>query len=138
MRNVDSPNRKGLESSKFRRGAYTVVGTVFLVLGGLGIFLPILPTTPFLLLSVACYYKGSERLHRWILNNRWFGSYIRNYKEGKGIPLKTKIFTLSLLWIAIGYSALLVLRIRIVQIILLIVAIGVSIHLIMLPTLKRW
>ena len=130
-------DHKGLESSRFKRGLFIVAGTIFLGLGGIGIFLPILPTTPFLLLSTACYYKGSERLHRWILNNRWFGSYIRNYKEGKGIPLKTKVFTLSLLWIVITYSALFMLEILIVQIILFIIAIGVSIHIVTLPTLKR-
>ncbi len=129
--------RKGLESSRFKRGLFIVVGTIFLGLGAVGIFLPILPTTPFLLLSAACYYKGSERLHRWILNNRWFGSYIRNYREGKGIPLKTKVFTLSLLWIVITYSALFLLDILIVQIILFVIAVGVSLHIITLPTLKR-
>lgn len=128
---------KGLESSRFRRGLFIAAGTIFLGLGGAGIFLPILPTTPFLLLSAACYYKGSERLHHWILNNRWFGSYIRNYREGKGIPLKTKLFTLSLLWIVITYSALFILDILAVQIILFIIAIGVSIHIITLPTIKR-
>ena len=133
---VDSA-RKGLESSKFKRGLFIVAGTIFLGLGGVGIILPILPTTPFLLLSAACYYKGSERLHQWVLNNRWFGSYIRNYQEGKGIPLKTKLFILSLLWIVISYSALFILDIFIVQIILFIIAISVSIHIISLPTFKK-
>lgn len=131
------PARKGLESSKFKRGLFIVAGTIFLGLGGAGIFLPILPTTPFLLLSAACYYKGSERLHQWMLNNKWFGSYIRNYQEGKGIPLKTKLFTLSLLWIVISYSALFLLDIFIVQIVLFTIAIGVSIHIIRLPTFKK-
>jgi len=130
-------NRKGSESSRFKKGLFIAAGTLFLGLGCIGIVLPVLPTTPFLLLSAACYYKGSERMHHWMLNNRWFGNYIRNYKEGKGIPLKTKIFTLFLLWIVISYSALLILNIFIIQIILFAIAIGVSIHIVTLPTFKR-
>ncbi len=129
--------RKGFESSKFKKALYVVAGTISLGLGCIGIVLPILPTTPFLLLSAACYYKGSERLHSWMLSNRWFGDYIRNYKEGKGIPLKTKIFTLSLLWVVISYSAIFMLNILIVQIVLVGIAIGVSIHIVTLPTLHR-
>ncbi len=127
----------GRASSKFRKGLYVLAGTIFLGLGCSGIVLPVLPTTPFLLLSAACYYKGSERLHRWMLNNKWFGGYIKNYKEGKGISLKTKILTLALLWIFISYSAFFVLRILFVQIILFAIAIGVSVHIVRLPTLKR-
>ncbi|MCW3977642.1 MAG: YbaN family protein [Candidatus Bathyarchaeota archaeon] len=124
-----------MEPSKFRKGLFVLAGTVSLGLGCIGIVLPVLPTTPFLLLSAACYYKGSERLHNWILNNRWFGNYIRNYQEGKGIPLKTKIFTLTLLWIVISYSTIFMLNILVVQMILVGIAIGVSIHIVTLPTL---
>ncbi len=127
--------RKRLEPSKFRKGLFVLAGTVSLGFGCIGIVLPVLPTTPFLLLSAACYYKGSERLHNWMLNNRWFGDYIRNYKEGKGIPLKTKVFTLTLLWIVISYSTVFMLNILVVQMILVGIAIGVSIHIVTLPTL---
>ena len=123
--------------SKFRRGLYFVGGTVFLVLGGVGIVLPILPTTPFLLLSLACYLQSSQRMHHWMLNNRWFGSYLRNYTEGKGISLKAKLFTISLLWILISYSIFFVVNIVIVQIVLFVIALGVSIHLIKLPTFVK-
>ena len=123
--------------SKFKRGLYFVGGTVFLVLGGVGIVLPILPTTPFLLLSLACYYQSSQRMHHWMLNNRWFGSYLRNYTEGKGISLKAKLFTISLLWILIGYSICFVVNIVVVQIVLFVIAVGVSIHVIKLPTFVK-
>jgi uncharacterized membrane protein YbaN (DUF454 family) len=107
-------------------------------LGAVGVFLPILPTTPFLLLSAACYLRSSERMHKWLLNNRWFGNYIRNYQEGKGIPLKTKVLAMIVLWGAILYSAFIVLdEILIAQIVLLAIALGVSIHLVRLPNLKR-
>lgn len=118
------------KSGRIKRGFFILAGTIFLALGAVGIVLPILPTTPFLLLAAASYYKGSERMHRWMLNNRWFGTYIRNYKEGKGISLRAKVFTLSLLWVVTGYSALFVVNLILVQMILLIIAVGVSIHVI--------
>lgn len=123
--------------SSFRKGLFVVAGTIFLALGGLGVFLPILPTTPFLLLSAAFYYKGSERMHRWLLSNKWFGSYIKNYKEGKGISPKGKIFTLLLLWITIGFSALFLVSVLAIQLILLATAAAVSIHVAALPTFRK-
>lgn len=115
-----------------------VVGTISLTLGAIGIILPILPTTPFLLLSAACYLRSSERMHKWLLGNRWFGEYIRNYQEGKGIPLKTKIVAMSVLWVAIIYSAFFALdEVLVAQVALLLIALGVTIHLIRLPTLKK-
>jgi uncharacterized protein len=115
-----------------------VAGTISLGLGAIGLFLPILPTTPFLLLSAACYLRSSKRMHKWLLGNRWFGEYIKNYQEGKGIPLKTKLIAISVLWAAILYSALFVIdEIVLAQVALLIVALGVSVHLVRLPTLRK-
>jgi uncharacterized membrane protein YbaN (DUF454 family) len=133
----DQLSREEARPSKFKKGLFVVAGTVSLGLGFVGIVLPVLPTTPFLLLSAACYYKGSERLHRWMLNNRLFGDYLRNYKEGKGIPPRTKILTLILLWSVISFSALFMLNNVIIQIILFAIAIGVIIHIIALPNLRR-
>lgn len=123
--------------NKVKRGFYFVFGAVFLLLGGLGVFLPVLPTTPFLLLSAACFYRSSKRMHYWMLNNRWFGNYLKNYAEGKGISLKAKLFTLSLLWMLIIYSVFFAVNNTIVQLVLLSIAIGVTVHLIRLPTLKE-
>jgi uncharacterized protein len=115
-----------------------VGGTVSLVLGAVGIFLPILPTTPFLLLSAACYLRSSERMYKWLLGNRWFGEYIKNYQEGRGIPAKTKMVALAILWAAIFYSTLMVVdEILIAQIALLAIAIGVSVHLVRIPTYRK-
>ncbi|MCK4477791.1 YbaN family protein [Candidatus Bathyarchaeota archaeon] len=129
--------RDATTSSKLKKGFYIVAGTIFLGLGAIGIFIPILPTTPFLLLSAACYYKGSERLHRWMLNNRWFGSYIKNYKEGKGISLRNKAFIIALLWSTIIYSIIFVVNILIIQMALLIIAFSVSLHILKIPTMTR-
>jgi uncharacterized membrane protein YbaN (DUF454 family) len=131
-----------ISTQKHERGKVTrillmVAGTIFLALGTIGIVLPILPTTPFLLAAAACYYRSSKRMHQWLLNNRWFGEYIRNYKEGRGLPLKTKIIAVTVLWITIAYSAIFVLDILVVQIILLVIAIAVSTHITRLPTFKK-
>jgi uncharacterized protein len=119
------------------KGFLLLGGTVSLVLGVIGIVLPILPTTPFLLLSAACYFKSSDRMYNWLIGHKWFGKYIKNYRDGKGIPLKTKIFAIAALWAAVLYSTFLVVsHILIAQIAMIIVAIGVSIHLVRLPTCK--
>jgi uncharacterized membrane protein YbaN (DUF454 family) len=126
-----------VRKQKVVRALFFILGTFSLALGAIGIFLPILPTTPFLLLSAACYMRSSERMHKWLLNNRWFGNYIKNYQEGKGIPMKTKILAMAVLWGAIIFSAFIVLdEVLIAQIALLAIALGVSIHLVRLPNLK--
>ena len=123
-------------SQKLIRAFFFAAGSIFLVLGAIGIVLPVLPTTPFLLLALACYLRSSERMTHWMLNNKYFGKYIRNYREGKGIPLKTKLFALTVLWATIVFSAIVVIPVLIVQIILFIVAAAVTIHLVRLPTYR--
>jgi uncharacterized protein len=120
-----------------------VAGTICLALAAVGLVLPLIPTTPFLLLAAACYVRSSERMYRWLLNNRWFGQYIRHYREGKGIPLKTKILAISVLWAVILYSTIFVVDgmlhaelALIAKVTMLGVALGVSIHLIRLPTFR--
>ena len=119
------------------KGFLVLGGTVSLALGAIGIVLPILPTTPFLLLSAACYFRSSDRMYNWLIGNKWFGKYIKNYREGKGIPLKTKIFAIAVLWAAVLYSTFLVVpHILIAQVAMIIVALTVTIHLVRLPTCK--
>jgi len=123
---------------KIVRALFFVAGTVSLAIGAIGIVLPILPTTPLLLLALACYCRSSERMTKWVLTNKYFGSYIRRYKEGKGIPIKTKIIAIAALWITISYSAFFIVNIWwIVQLILFAIAIAVSIHIIRLPTYRE-
>jgi len=71
------------------------------------------------------------------MNNKWFGSYIRNYYEGKGIPLKAKLLSVSFLWLTIGFSTYFIVNVLIVRIILVIIAIGVTIHILTIKTLKE-
>ncbi|WP_010529321.1 YbaN family protein [Lentibacillus jeotgali] len=85
-----------------------IAGSISLGLGVLGIILPLLPTTPLLLLAAACYVRSSEKLYNWLITNKYFGSYIQNYRDGKGIPLKAKVIGVSLLWLAMSYTILFV------------------------------
>ena len=125
-------------------GLWFIAGTICLVLGAIGIVLPILPTTPFLLASAACYYKSSPKMHKWLLNNKWFGDYIKNYQEGKGIPRKTKLTALTVLWVTIGISTIFFLDqilpsflVLPMQLIMIIVAVLVTVYMIKLPTYKK-
>ena len=119
-----------------RKKLLIFAGTVFTVIGIVGIFVPILPTTPWLLLAAACYLRGSEKFYHWLLNNRLFGFYIRNYIEGKGMPLMMKLFTLILLWLTIGISIWIGTQNLAVRIILALVAAGVTVHIITIKTRK--
>ena len=83
-----------------------VVGIIALVLAIIGLFLPLLPTTPFLLLASACFARGSDRLPRWLLHHRVFGVYLRNVEAGNGIPLKAKLVALATMWASLTYSFL--------------------------------
>lgn len=111
-------------------------GTICVVCGVVGIFLPILPTTPFLLLAAFFYARSSERFLNWLLTNRWFGAYIRNYREGNGIPLREKVLTITLLWATIIFSVLYVVTNPWVKVLLAGIAIGVTAHLLHIKTYK--
>jgi uncharacterized protein len=82
-----------------------LLGTISLMLGILGIFVPGLPTTPFLLLTALLYMKSSNRLYNWLIKNRFLGKYIINYQRRKGMTKKQKIYSISLMWIMIIISA---------------------------------
>jgi uncharacterized membrane protein YbaN (DUF454 family) len=120
---------------RFVRVLFIVAGTISLVLGVIGIFVPLLPTTPFLLLASACYMRGSERLHRWLLSHGRLGAYIRAFEEGRGIPRRAKIVAIGALWISIAYGAT-----KVESVIasggIVAVAVGVTVYLLRLPTLR--
>jgi len=119
-----------------RSVVFVVVGTLCVVLGAVGIFVPILPTTPFLLLAAFLYARSSERFLNWLLTNRLFGKFISNYRSGLGIPLLQKILTIVALWATIGASISLFVDAWWLRILLLVIATGVTIHLLSVKTLK--
>ena len=102
-----------------------------------GIVVPLLPTTPFLLLAAACFVRSSDRLYKWLITHRWLGPYIRNYREHRAISMRAKIVTLTLLWGTIGYTALGVLSSWVLRFLLLLVAVGVTVHVLSMKTLTR-
>jgi uncharacterized protein len=119
-----------------RKAALIFLGTVCVALGVLGMFLPLLPTTVFLLGAAYCYSRSSERFHTWLLNNRWCGSYIRNYQSGKGILMRQKISTIMILWASIGFSIWMLSAGLWLTLLLVTIAVGVSLHLILLKTYR--
>jgi uncharacterized membrane protein YbaN (DUF454 family) len=104
-------------------------------LGVLGIFVPLLPTTPFLLLAAACFVRSSPRLYVWLIHHKWFGKYIRYYREHRAIPLRAKIVALVLLWSVIGFTAWRVVSAWWIRTGLGVIALGVTVHLVHLRTL---
>jgi hypothetical protein len=84
---------------------FFIVGSISLALGSLGVFLPVLPTTPFLLLSLYCYMRSSKKLYNFVLNHKILGPYVKDFTSGEGIPLATKRKAIALIWISIPTSA---------------------------------
>jgi uncharacterized membrane protein YbaN (DUF454 family) len=112
-------------------------GTICVGLGVLGIFLPILPTTPFLLLAAFCYGRGSVRFYHWLVKRSLFNDYIQNYREGRGIPLRQKLLSISLLWLTIGTTIWLAVTAWWLKALLILVAAGVTVHLGTIKTKTR-
>lgn len=110
------------------------LGTMAVALAVIGMFIPVLPTTPFLLLAAACYARSSDRFLNWLLNNRWFGPYIRNYREGRGMSRLTKLLTLSALWVTLLISGMLAVPAWWLILVLVAVGAGVTLHLLRIPT----
>ncbi|MDD4921550.1 MAG: YbaN family protein [Bacteroidales bacterium] len=115
---------------------YSFLGSLSLILGIVGIFVPVLPTTPFLLLSAALYFKGSKKLYNWLMGHPRLGPYISNFRIYKAIPLKAKICSISLLWLTILFSAIFVVSVFWVKVLLIGVAVAVTIHILSFKTLK--
>jgi hypothetical protein len=122
-----SPARAG--PSLMQRRLLIGAGLLCVGLGALGAVLPVLPTTPFLLLAAGCFARSSPRLHRWLYGNRWIGPYLRNYAEGRAITLRHLIHTLVSLWLGLGATAVFATDKLWLRLLLLAIGLGVTIHL---------
>lgn len=116
------------------KAIYILFGTLSLILGIIGIFLPLLPTTPFLLLAAALYVRSSPRLYDWLLNQKYLGPYIRNFRENKAIPLKAKVISITLIWTSILYCVFCIVPYGWLKIVLLLIAAGTSYHILSFKT----
>lgn len=115
---------------------YIAAGFVSLAFGIAGIFLPVLPTTPFLLLTAWLWFRGSPALYDKLMAHPKIGQYIRDFREERAIPLSTKIYSISLLWITIGSSILVISGKLWLKLLLLLIALLVSIHILGFKTKK--
>ena len=114
------------------RSLFIIAGTLSLIFGVVGIILPLLPTTPFLLLAAACYARGSNKFYNWLLENKLFGEYIKKYRKGEGIPVKIIIVSIILLWATITYSIIIITHLTIIRVILLGIALSITAYIISL------
>ena len=125
------PNRHRLV-----RWFFMGLGSVLVAIGILGVFLPLLPSTVFFLMAAACYGKSSPAAYRWLTTNRWFGRHLKDYREEKGATLTAKIFSIGSLWLGIGLSEYVIDNLWL-RLALVLVAGGVTAHLLMLKTIRR-
>jgi len=124
-----------MKKSKLKQILLISGGIACVVLGTLGIFLPILPTTVFFLLAAAAFARSSDRLYNWIMNHRLFGRLIRNYRLYHAIPMQTKVVSVAFLWLTIGASAFFAVESWWLRGLLVMIAVGVSWHILALKTL---
>jgi uncharacterized membrane protein YbaN (DUF454 family) len=133
-RHSRSPSEVNIAESRIARLLWVVAGTISLAVGVVGVVVPVLPTTPFLLIAAACYLRGSKRMYNWMVANRYLGGYLRDYLEGKGISIRAKAASILLLWTLIVLSAAFATSDTVVRVVLIAVAIGVTLHLLTLKT----
>lgn len=121
-----------------KKGIFIILGIISLILGIIGIFIPGLPTTPFLLLSASLFIKSSAKLYNWLIRNKFLGTYISDYYNNKGLSKLTKIFSVSLMWIMTSVSAFLIFNTLIPKILVVILAlIGTVVMGFVIPTVKK-
>lgn len=119
-----------------RRIVYILLGSLFLILGAVGIFIPLLPTTPFWLLTCWFYLRSSEKLYNRAMSNRYFGSYIKGFMVDKAIPVRSKVISISVMWISAILTSVYLIEYLWVKILLILISIGVTWHILSFPTKK--
>ena len=120
---------------KIKKAILTVLGFLLIALGAVGVAIPVLPTTPFILLAALCFSISSRKLHDWLSQNRVFGQYIENYRTKQGISIWLKTASIVFLWTGLIISMIIV-RTVWIYIVLGLVGVGVTIHLLLIKTKK--
>ncbi|MBI21437.1 MAG: hypothetical protein CL780_04230 [Chloroflexi bacterium] len=103
-KNESSVHKMKKSNYLFVRILWIILGCLFVFIGTVGIFVPGLPTTIFLIIAAACFIRSSEKLYKWLINNKYFGKYIRDYREGKGMPKRGKITAVTAMIIFISLA----------------------------------
>jgi uncharacterized membrane protein YbaN (DUF454 family) len=134
---VSAAGERGVKASSITRAILIAVGVVCVGLGIAGVFVPLLPTTPFLLLAAACFIRSSDRFYRWLTTNRWVGGHVRNYMEHRATTLATKIASITMLWCALVLAGALFTQSWVVRSLLLLIGVGVTVHLATLKTVRQ-
>lgn len=114
-----------------------LLGSLSLFLGLLGIALPLLPTTPFLLLSATCYFHGSDKLYHWLMAHPTLGPYIHSFREEKAIPLRVKVVSVTMVWVTLLYCIFFVVNSLWIKLLLLFLAIAISWHILSYATRRQ-
>lgn len=117
---------------------YLISGFLLVIIGVIGIFLPVLPTTIFLILASACFIRSSPQANEWLRNHKILGMYIKNYQDKSGLTIKAKIFNITFLWIIISASAIFFMELWYIRLILFLIAVGVTIHLLKVKTKRDY
>jgi uncharacterized membrane protein YbaN (DUF454 family) len=126
-----------MDKPSLRKRLLICVGFISVGLATAGVFLPILPTTPFLLLAAACFARSSDRFYQWLITHRLFGRYIRCYRKYRAMTGGAKVLTLVLLWAVMAYTVLAIVHSLPLRVLLLLIALGVTIHVLTLKTLTQ-
>ena len=126
-----------LHPSRAVRALLWIAGTVCVVLGVIGLFLPVLPTTPFILLAAACYARASERFYLWLLNHRIFGPTLREWRRYRSIPWRTKLWAIGLMSTTLAASIIFFVRPVWLQVVLALMGLGLAIWLYRIPSRDR-
>jgi hypothetical protein len=119
------------------RVLFNLAGAIALSLGIVGIFLPLLPTTPFVLLAAACFARGSERFHQWLLANRTFGPMVREWEGHRAIPYRTKITAIVLMSLTMAISITFFVRPVWLKVVLALFGIGLAVWMYRIPSRDR-
>ena len=123
---------------KIKKGAYFILGTSALILGVIGAFLPVLPTTPLILLAAGCYIRSSKKFYEWLISNEKYGKTIEDYQTGRGITKNTKIRAIGMMWLMITLSVYFFITSIPLIVFLYLIAISVTFYLYRLPTIEEY
>ena len=112
-----------------------VLGFLFLGIGAAGVFMPLLPTTPFVILAAVCFSYSNHKFYQWLRRSSFFGTYIVHYEEKQGVPMSLKIKSIVFVWVSLTLS-MIALQTLWAYILLCVIGVGVTVHLLMIKTKK--